>query len=174
MPKVKLHLIPAAAKVATTLGIDPGDAGTETGIAKTGVPRLNEDGISVKGCQFIYAPNLDIVPQANKAYLDMMNLETEPGMKVNISVAHKNFLKWATYYLYVYGRKSDAAHWWTVMHELYPNVTPAGQDLEQYALERAQETVGETSHDDAKAVIDALCGEAFDDVIGDADRLHHF
>ena len=25
---------------------------------------------------------------------------------------------------------------------------------------------------DAKAVADALCGEAFDDVIGDADRLH--
>jgi hypothetical protein len=119
--------------------------------------------------KFIYAPNLDIVQQANKAYLEMMDFEEDPNMKNNIGNAHKNFLKWATYYLYVYGRKTDAGHWWKVMHERYPKATPEGQDLEEYALDRAQETVGETSHDDAEAVIEGFIKYGYYYMVTDDD-----
>jgi hypothetical protein len=109
--------------------------------------------------QFIYAPNLSVVPQADKAYLEMM--AQEENMANNISNAHKNFLKWAVYYLYLYNHKSQAEHWWKYLHEKYPNATPPNQDLEQYALERAQETVGETSHDDAKAMLEGFIRSGF-------------
>ena len=109
--------------------------------------------------EFIYAPDVDKVPAANRAYEEMMELE--PDMRANIANAHKNFLKWATYYLYVYGRKTDAAKWWKYMHEKYPAATPPGQDLEDYAMQRAQETVGETAHDDAKMVLVSFYRDAF-------------
>jgi hypothetical protein len=109
--------------------------------------------------QFIYAPNLDIVPQTDKAYLEMMGQETT--MYNNIANAHKNFLKWAVYYLYLYGRRTQANYWWKYMHEKYPDATPPNQDLEQYAFDRAQETVGETAHDDAKAMIEGFVRSGF-------------
>ncbi len=61
---------------------------------------------------FLYAPNLDVVAQADKAYLQMMELE--PHMRDNIANGHKNFIRWAVYYLYVYGQKGQAEHWWSL------------------------------------------------------------
>ena len=106
---------------------------------------------------FIYAPNLDVVPQAEASYREMM--EQEPSMKDNIANGHKNFLKWAIYYLYLYGRRNEADHWWKYLHEKYPKSTPGVDDVESYVLDRAQETMGETSHDDAKAVLEGFIGE---------------
>jgi hypothetical protein len=111
--------------------------------------------------EFIYAPNLDIVPQANSAYLEMIGLEQQDFLKKNIANAHKNFLKWAVYYLYLYGRTAQADYWWKQMHQFYPDATPPGQDMRAFALERAKETVGETGHDDAKAMIEGLLTQGF-------------
>lgn len=108
---------------------------------------------------FFYAPNVEIVAQADKAYEEMMELE--PEMRDNIANGHKNFLRWAVYYLYVYGQTSQANSWWKELGKKYPAAIPPGLDLEQYALDRAQETVGETSRDDAKAVIVGFVREAF-------------
>jgi hypothetical protein len=102
---------------------------------------------------------VDIVPQANKAYLEIMELE--PEMQRNLSTAHRNFIRWAVYYLYVYGRTNQANYWWNFLKETYPDSIPEGMDLEQYAFERAQETMGETGHDDAKAVIVGFIRQGF-------------
>jgi hypothetical protein len=125
---------------------------------------------------FYYAPNLDIVEKANSAYEEM--IEQEEELRHNISNAHKNFLKWATYYLYVYGRTTEATRWWTYLHEKYPGATPAGQNLDQYAFSRAQETLGETSHEDSKVIIEGFLRNAFkaaalgeDDVAINYDRF---
>ena len=117
--------------------------------------------------QFIYAPNLDVVAQANKAYLQIM--DQEPGMRANIANAHKNFLKWAVYYLYLYGRETQAADWWKELHDKYPQATPPGQDLYGYVFERSQETVGETALDDAKAMIVGFVRTAFFYLAADED-----
>jgi hypothetical protein len=126
--------------------------------------------------EFFYAPNLDVVAKANSAYEEM--IEHEEQMAANFGTAHRNFLKWATYYLYVYGRTTEASKWWKYMHAKYPGATPEGQSLDQYAFERAQETLGETSHDDAKAVIEGFLRNAFvalaldeDDVAFNYDRF---
>jgi hypothetical protein len=107
----------------------------------------------------LYAPNVDIVAQADKAYLEMM--DAEPQARKNIATGHRNFLRWAVYYLYVYGQRGQAEIWWNKLREIYPDSVLPGQTLVDYALDRAQETVGETSHDDAKAVIVGLLREAF-------------
>lgn len=117
--------------------------------------------------QFIYAPNLEIVPQADKAYKQMM--EAEPERKEHIGNAHKNFLKWAVYYLYLYGKKTQANQWWKELHDTYPAFMPEGQTLEEYALQRAQETVGETSHDDAKAMLEGFLRMGFSYLAVDDD-----
>jgi hypothetical protein len=117
--------------------------------------------------EFIYAPNLTVVPQADRAYREIM--EQEPGMRDNIANAHKNFLKWAVYYLYLYGMKTQANHWWTVMHENYPNATPPGQDLYDYVLERSKKTVVETGHDDKKAMLEGFIKTGFSYLLIDED-----
>jgi hypothetical protein len=88
-------------------------------------------------------------------------MEQEQDKVNNIANAHKNFLKWAVYYLYLYGREKQAEYWWKVMHDRYPQATPPGQDLSEYALERAKETVGETAHDDATALIGGFVETAY-------------
>jgi hypothetical protein len=103
---------------------------------------------------FVYAPNLALVGRADKAYQQMM--ADEPAMHDNIATAHRNFLKWAVYYLSLYGRTSDANHWWKDLHEKYPAAIPPNQSLDDYVLDRAQETAGETSHDDAQAMIEGF------------------
>jgi hypothetical protein len=123
--------------------------------------------------EFIYAPNLDVVPEASKTYEEMM--EQEPQMRHNIANAHKNFLKWAIYYLYVYGRETQANEWWKVLREKYTNAVPADQTLYDYALQRATETVSETSHEDAKAVLMGFIRHAFVALaLGDDDQAKSY
>jgi hypothetical protein len=119
--------------------------------------------------EFFYAPNLDVVPKADRAYEEMM--EQEEALRSNIANAHKNFLKWATYYLYIYGRTTEASHWWKIMQEKYPGATPPGQNLDQYAFHRAQETLGETSHDDSKVIIEGFLRNAFVALAVDEDGV---
>ena len=108
---------------------------------------------------FFYAPNVEVVAQADKSYLEMMELE--PTVRDNIATGNRNFLKWAVYYLYVYGQTTQANLWWNELRKRYPAAIPPEQSLEDYAFMRAQETVGETSHDDAKAVIVGMLRESF-------------
>ena len=119
--------------------------------------------------EFMYAPNLDIVNRTSRAYEEMM--EFEPDMLQNLETAHKNFLKTAVYFLYSYNRLAFANQWFQYMVKKYPGAVPDGQTLDEFALAKVTEDVGESSHDRVKAVLEGLLTSAFTSLaIGEDDR----
>jgi hypothetical protein len=104
--------------------------------------------------EFVYGPNLEIIKQANDAYLEQAELE--PGMRDNILNAHKNFLGMAVYHLYENNRKKPAQEWFNYLLEKYPNaIRPELRTLDEYAFSRVAEDVGET---DPNRVTTAILG----------------
>ena len=76
--------------------------------------------------------------------------------------SHKNFLRNAVYFLYVYNRKAEAAKWYKYMIDLYPKSIPVPDlTLDEYCVSRVQEDAGETDHNQTKAVIAGLLMQAF-------------
>ena len=119
--------------------------------------------------EFTYGPNLDIIPRANRAYEEM--IEEEPEKREHLGTAHRNFLKTAIYFLYTYNRMPLANQWFKYLREKYPNALPANQNLDDYALSRVAEDVGETSHDRVKAILEGLLTSSFVNVAIDEDDL---
>jgi len=72
-----------------------------------------------------YSPNLDIIPNANRAYEEMMDQDAE--MRDHIKTGHRNFLKTAVYFLYTHNRLADSAKWFRYLKEKYPGAVPPGQ-----------------------------------------------
>lgn len=96
-----------------------------------------------------FGPNLDLVDNASAAYEEFIEAERKAGnqsMAENIGSAHKNFLRDATYFLYVHARLKEAQHWYSYLKEKYPEKAPK-ESLDDYALSRIEEDSGETSHD---------------------------
>ena len=127
-------------------------------------------------------PNLDVVGNANKAYLTMMR--ENPGMSNNIANAHRNFLRDAVYFLYVNNRKAEAAQWYRYLGELYPDKTvldgrpgsyPRTLTLDQYAVGRVQEDLGDTSEERTTSDIQGLLTQAyFALAVGQADQYNGY
>ena len=90
-----------------------------------------------------------------------------------MSTGHKNFLRSAVYFLYVYNRKDDAAKWYKYMVDLYPQSIPVpGLSLDEYCVSRVQEDAGETDHNQTKAVIGGLLLQAFQyAAVGEDDQF---
>ena len=65
-------------------------------------------------------PNLELVPKVNDAYEAIICEETEPN-RTHISNAHRNFLKDAVYFLYENNRVAEAAKWYKILGEKYPD-----------------------------------------------------
>ena len=125
-----------------------------------------------------FGPNLDIVPKVNDVYLQMYAEEKDPGQKQGILNAHRNFLRQAVYYLYVYNRMADAAKWFKYLAEKYPDKTiidgdfnsyPRNVTLDQYAISCVQTDVNETSHDRVRANIEGLLIQSYQSLILDED-----
>ncbi len=124
-----------------------------------------------KGEEFVYGPNLDIVKQTSDAYLEQAELE--PDKRDNILNAHKNFLGTAVYHLYTHNRKQAAQHWLTEMKRLYPKSVPANVNLDDYALARVQEDVGETDPNRVKTIIMGALKTAFEnESLGDEESYN--
>lgn len=113
--------------------------------------------------RFEFGPNLEIIPKANAAYEQA--IEEDEKNRDNIKRAHRNFLRDAVYFLYGYNRRTEAAKWFNYLATKYPkdnlitgntNSLPANMRLDDYALARLQEDVGETSPDRTKAVLEGL------------------
>lgn len=101
---------------------------------------------------FVYGPNLEVIKQASDSYLEQA--EFEPQMKDNILNAHKNFVGTAVYHLYTHNRKAAAQTWFNYLKENYPQYGSRGYDnLDDYALSRIQEDVGETDPNRVKTII---------------------
>jgi hypothetical protein len=118
--------------------------------------------------QFEFGPNLDIIPKVSVAYEQAA--KDDDKNRDHIEKAHKNFLKDAVYFLYVYNRIGDAAKWYGYLGTKYPtahmldfqtNSLARNLSLDEYAVSRVQEDVGETmSRDRVKAIIEGLLANA--------------
>lgn len=128
---------------------------------------------------FEFGPNLDIIPKVDAAYAQAAH--DDEKNRDHIEKAHKNFLKDAVYFLYVHNRINDAAKWYGVLGTKFPNSTlldyrtnsfPRNISLDEYAVSRVQEDVGETmSRDRVKAIVEGLLANALTSlVVGEDER----
>ena len=127
-------------------------------------------------------PNLELVSNVNDAYETLM--QEDEKYRDNISNAHRNFLKDAVYFLYEYNRVADAAKWYKILGEKYPNKTildgdtssfPRNLTLDEYAVARVQEEVGDTSPERTTGVIEGLLERSYYELaIGQDDRSAGF
>jgi hypothetical protein len=126
------------------------------------------------------APNLEIIPKVNDAYLQMM-AESDAGDSNSIARAgYKNFLRDAVYFLYINNHVSEAQHWFDYLGKRYPDQPLLDNDpkslaknltLDDYAFDRVQEDIGETSLERVTSAIEALLQHAYEDLaIGQNDR----
>jgi len=113
-------------------------------------------------------PNLDLVSKVNAAYETMM--QEDPKNRDHIGIAHRNFLRNAIYFLYGDNRVADAAKWFRLLGEEYPNKTiidhdtnsyPRNVSLDEYAVARFQEDAGDTSQERTTADVQALLAQAY-------------
>jgi hypothetical protein len=123
-------------------------------------------------------PNLDLVPKVNDAYETMMREDAKN--RDHIAVAHRNFLSAAVYFLYEANRLAEAAKWYRYLGEKYPDkplivgapdTLPRNLTLDEYAVARVQEDIGDTSQYRTTAAIQGLLARAYYDLaIGQDDR----
>lgn len=115
------------------------------------------------GNEFVYGPNLEIVQQTSDAYLEQAQLE--PDKADNILNAHKNFIGTAIYHLFTHNRKQAAQHWFDTLKRMYPQATTVAgmpvENLEDYALSRVAEDIGETDPNRVKTIIMGAFETAF-------------
>jgi hypothetical protein len=127
-------------------------------------------------------PNLDLVAKVNDAYVTLMGEDEQYSN--HISNAHKNFLKDAVYFLYENNRVADAAHWYKILGEKYPdkylldadpNSFPKNTTLDEYAVGRVQAELGDTSQERITGVIEGLLARSYYELaIGQDDRSAGF
>ncbi|HOC55905.1 MAG TPA: hypothetical protein PKI20_09815 [Verrucomicrobiota bacterium] len=100
---------------------------------------------------FEFGPNLAILPKVNSAYEQAA--EEDEENRDHIQKAHRNFLRDAVYFLYMYNRLADAARWYEYLSTRYPdkplldgkpNSLPASMTLDGYAVARVQEDVSDS------------------------------
>ncbi len=121
-------------------------------------------------------PNLEIIPNANKAYEDMMR--DDPEMRDHMSIGHRNFLKDAVYFLYVHNRRTAAEQWYKYLKDKYPlarldkpSVELKELTLDEYAVARVMEEVGDTSNDKTKSALLGILTNAYLSLVsGDDDQ----
>ena len=129
---------------------------------------------------FRAGPKSDLVPKVNDAYLKIYEEETQPDQKNGILNAHRNFLHDAVYFLYENNRMADAAKWYKVLGEKYPDNTILDNDtnscprkltLDEYAVARVQSELGDTSQERTTGVVEGLIGRSYYELaIGQEDR----
>jgi hypothetical protein len=127
-------------------------------------------------------PDLGLIPKVNDAYETMMR-EDEKN-RDHIAIAHRNFLRSAIYFLYEENRVADAAKWFRYLGEKYPdkpildgdpNSFPRNLTLDDYAVARVQEEVGDTSQERTTAAVQGLLVQAYRALaLGQDDRYAGF
>ena len=122
-------------------------------------------------------PNYALAQKVNDAYETEM--KEDPNSAAHISIAHRNFLADAAYYLYEDNRMADAQKWFNYLGKLYPDKTvldkvpdsyPRNLTLDEFAVGRVQEDVGDTSQDATTAAVEGLLIHAYENLaIGQDD-----
>jgi len=117
--------------------------------------------------KFEFGPNLEIIPKVSAAYEQAM-VEDEKN-RDHIGKGHKNLLKDVVYFLYTYNREKDAAYWFKYAREKYPEAFPANQTLDEYAVSRVEEEMGDTSHDRMTGMLEGMMASSFYNLALDED-----
>jgi len=129
-------------------------------------------------------PSLDLVQKANDSYLRSYEDETQPGQREGILRAHRNFLRDAVYFLYENYRLAEAAKWYKVLADKYPDKIildgdptsfPKNLTMDEYAVRRVQLELDDTSEERTTAVVQGLLSNAYVDLaLGEDDRYQGF
>ncbi len=132
--------------------------------------------------QFATGPNLELTSRVNDAYETLMR--EDAANRDAIAIAHRNFLGDAAYFLYENNRVAEAAKWFKTLGEKYPNKTlldgdtnsyPRNLTLDEFAVARVQDAVGDTSLERTTSVIEGLLARSYYDMaIGQDDRSAGF
>ena len=127
-------------------------------------------------------PNLELIPNVNAAYLEMM--KADPPMADHIGNAHRNFLRDAVYFLYENNRTGEAAKWYKLLGDMYPNKTiiegdtnsfPRNVTMDEFAISTVQTDVNETSQERVTSAIQGLLSRAYYELAtGQDDRYAGF
>jgi hypothetical protein len=131
---------------------------------------------------YALGPDIGLIPKVNDAYETMMR-EDEKN-RDHIAIAHRNFLRNAIYFLYEENRVADAAKWFRYLGVQYPDKPIVDSDLEsfprnltldQYAVARVQEDIGDTSQERTTAAVEGLLAHSYYELaIGQDDRYAGF
>ena len=131
---------------------------------------------------YALGPNLALIPKVNDTYETMMR-EDEKN-RDHIATAHRNFLRSAIYFLYEDNRMADATKWFRYLGEQYPDKPiidgdpesfPRNVTLDQYAVARVQEDIGDTSQERTTAAVQGLLARSYYELaIGQDDRYAGF
>jgi hypothetical protein len=126
--------------------------------------------------------NLELVPKVNDAYETLM--QEDAANRNNIATAHRNFLKDAVYFLWENNRVAEAAKWYKILGEKYPdkpildndpNSFPRNLTLDGYAFARVQAEIGDTSLERTTPVVQGLLARSYyATAIGQDDRAAGF
>jgi hypothetical protein len=123
-------------------------------------------------------PNLDLIPQVNKAYTNSYASETDPAQKDGILKAHRNFLRDAVYFLYEANRIGEAQKWFNYLGERYPDKPiienrpdslPGTLTLDEYAFAVVGIDVNETSQERVTAAIQGMIARSYYELVSGAD-----
>lgn len=109
---------------------------------------------------FDFGPNIDLVPNADKSFRDMIAAESEEWRE-HIRTGHKNMVAEAVYFCFTQNRKNDAARWFEVLKRDYPKSVEPGKSMEQFCVERISEILNETSRDRVRALLEGVISTAF-------------
>ena len=130
---------------------------------------------------YTLGPNLDLVNKANEAYLKMYDEEPQPNQKNGILKAHRNFLRDAVYFLYENNRLAEAAKWYKVLSDKYPDKPvldsdptslPKNLTVDDYAVRRVQSELGDTSEERTTAVVQGLMINAYKELALGSDERY--
>lgn len=123
-------------------------------------------------------PNLDLIPKVNDAYLASM--AEDAANRDHIATAYRNFLKDAVYFLYGNNRLKEAAKWYKLLSEQFPDKTildndpnsfPRNYSLDEYAVARIQSEIGDTSQERTTGVVEGLLAQSYYALaLGQSDR----
>ena len=113
-------------------------------------------------------PNLDVIPNANATYEEMMRDDVE--MREHIGKAHRNFIRDAIYFLYVNNRMAEAARWFKYLGDKFPDKAvidgqpdslPKNLTLDEYAVAVVQIDIGETSQERVTSAVQGLLTQSY-------------
>ncbi len=118
-----------------------------------------------------YAPNLELVTRVDEHFKRVREEEEDPDYYSTIDRANLNFLKDAVYLLYTHNRLTDAAHWYGVLQERFPDDKDGKLSLDQFAVERTEAQIDRAHSNEIRVVIEGLLENHFYNLaLGEEDR----